>query len=927
MKKKHLAPFILLAALLAWTAFQPQQEETPDSVLIQKAISLDGLASEYKQKGEYRLAMACYDTILAIFQENFPESKEDIETLFYYKGHTYMQMDEYRRSLECFMESLSIQESLPGVSDSARAYNYQAVGVAYRCIGDYERAGQYFDKALAARLGSLGPDHPHVAATYMVTGRLYKELGEPEKAMELLDKALDIRLRKEQDKEYIANTYNTIAITLGDMGAYHRAIDTLRKALAIQGAEFGPGHPHVARSLSQVGQMFLRAGDYAQADLYLQKALDIQLDKLGPVNIATSHTFVNMALCRFGAGRFEEAVQWVDKALAGVKFTSMDRLDEVLSVNSLVISLGTKADFFRKQGQTAGAPQMLSEADSLYGLAVRALEHLQKTFHSDDSNVELINKRYSIFEGAIAANYLLGRMEAEGRQNAARAFLLSEQSKSFLLRQAYSGLTARQVLGVPDELLDREKQLKERITQYEKAVFEEMQKIGFDSARVNGSRDTLFRLSRQYDAFLERLKDNHAKYYNLKYGNNVIDVPEVQAQLLAPGQAMVEYFVGDSAIFIFLVQPDDYRIIRLENDFGLVPLARQMRDGIYYAILGGESHYDSLNRQYAEAAHLLYQKLAYPFDTLLDAGTELIIIPDGALSLVPFEALLKKLPEHPEDFRNHHYLLNDHAVSYAFSATMLKEMKSIQHDGAAAEGILFVAPAFGGESGAGVSGSSSGSLLRNQAELGALQAAFAVTSLTNEAATKEQFIESAKGFPVLHLAAHGQADQKVGDFSYIEFHAGDGGKEASKLYAGELYNLQINAELVVLSACETGLGEWRRGEGIVSLARGFTYAGAKSIVSSLWKVEDSSTGQLMARFYRNLRKGHAKSQALRQAKLDALRRSPNVEPFFWAGFVPAGDMSPLNRPGSSRRYLYTALALLALAALGLLFRRKKVPAR
>lgn len=927
MKKKHLAPFVLLAALLAWPAFQPQQVETPDSVFIQKMISLDGLASEYKQKGEYRLAIACYDSILAILQENFPDSKEDLETVIYHKGHTYMQMDEYRHSLQCFQESLSIQESLPGVSDSARAYNYQAVGVAYRCIGDYERARQYFDRALAARLGNLGPDHPHVAATYMVTGRLYKELGEPEKAMELLDKALDIRLRKEPDKEYIANTYNTIAITLGAMGAYHRAIDTLRKALAIQEAEFGPGHPHVARSLSQIGQMYLRAGDYAQADHYLQRALDIQLDKLGPINVGTANFFTLLAQSRFGAGKAGEAVQLIDKALDGINFTSAERLDEVLSVNILAIILGRKADFFRKQGAAAHAPALLLEADSLYGLAVHALEHLQKTFHSDDSNVELINKRYSIFEGAIGANYLLNRMEAGGRQNAARAFLLSEQSKSFLLRQAYSGLTARQVFGVPDELLEREKLLKEKITQYEQAVYEEMQKPGFDSALVNGNRDSLFYLSRQYDAFLDRLKERHPRYYDLKYSNNVIGVPEVQEQLLGPGQAMVEYFVGDSAIFIFVIQPDDYRIIRLENDFGLDQLARQMRDGIHNAILGGESHYDSLNRQYAKAAHLLYQKLVLPFTPYVKKGTELIIVPDGALGFVPFEAFLAELPADPKDFRNHHYLLNDYAVSYTFSATMLKEMKNIKHSGTTAGDILFVAPAFGGESGSLTLRSTPGPLLRNQAELGALQAAFAVTSLANEAATKERFIESAKGFPVLHLAAHGQADQKVGDFSYIEFHAGDGGEEASKLYAGELYNLQLNAELVVLSACETGLGEWRRGEGIVSLARGFTYAGAKSIVSSLWKVEDSSTGQLMARFYRNLRKGHAKSQALRQAKLDALRRSPNVEPFFWAGFVPAGDMSPLNRPGSSRRYLYTALALLALAALGLLFRRTKVPAR
>lgn len=195
--------------------------------------------------------------------------------------------------------------------------------------------------------------------------------------------------------------------------------------------------------------------------------------------------------------------------------------------------------------------------------------------------------------------------------------------------------------------------------------------------------------------------------------------------------------------------------------------------------------------------------------------------------------------------------------------------------------------------------------------------------MINGEATKEAFLRSAHNYRILHLATHGQADVRVGDYSSLFFHASDTSAGSEKLYAGELYNLQLNSDLVVLSACETGLGEWRRGEGIISLARAFSYAGAKSIVSSLWKVEDSSTSRLMAGFYKYLRSGMTKSQALRRAKLEYFARSPNVEPFYWAGFIPTGDMSPIPDAGMGRSYLYFLLALLGSAVLAFLAIRKR----
>ncbi len=165
-------------------------------------------------------------------------------------------------------------------------------------------------------------------------------------------------------------------------------------------------------------------------------------------------------------------------------------------------------------------------------------------------------------------------------------------------------------------------------------------------------------------------------------------------------------------------------------------------------------------------------------------------------------------------------------------------------------------------------------------------------TIAGPAATEERFTSTAGNYRILHLATHGRADNRVGDYAFLAFNEIKDSIENELLYVKDLYNLQLNADLVVLSACETGIGKLQRGEGIISLARAFAYAGAKSIVTSLWSVNDKSTSELMRFFYRELRRGKDKDEALRLARQRLIREATvrNSHPFFWAAFVPLGDM-------------------------------------
>jgi CHAT domain-containing protein len=213
----------------------------------------------------------------------------------------------------------------------------------------------------------------------------------------------------------------------------------------------------------------------------------------------------------------------------------------------------------------------------------------------------------------------------------------------------------------------------------------------------------------------------------------------------------------------------------------------------------------------------------------------------------------------------------------------------------------------------------------NQAEVDSIQRLIGGSVLEGAAATEEAFLSEAPDYQILHLATHGYGDRLTGDNSYLAFTETPNGKEDEILFARELYNQQFNADLVVLSACETSMGQLQRGEGIISLARGFSFAGAKSIVTSLWTVRERPTVALLQQFYKRLVKdGHSKDEALWKAKLKLLS-GEFQEPYYWAAFVPVGDMEAIVGPknGSALPWWVLITAIVAVLFVFGLWRRNK----
>ena len=528
---------------------------------------------------------------------------------------------------------------------------------------------------------------------------------------------------------------------------------------------------------------------------------------------------------------------------------------------------------------------------------------------------------HSLYENALISNQLVFQKKNDWK-SVRESFIYSERSKSLLLYQSIQESDALSFANIPDTLLEKEYDLRIDITYYDKKRQEKLSEgLEETDTTVLAISSKLFDLNREYEALKERFETEYPDYYQLKYDLSTVSLEYVQDTLLTTDQTLLEYFVGDSSIFIFTVGKDKYDVVEVKRDFPLVEWVRQLQNGLtgYYALLLAQRTddlYGETIRQYSEASQQLYDKLIAPVKEQLNTP-ELIIVPDGLLGYVPFGALLSGAPKRTSIFDTYPFLEKEYNISYCYSATLLREMKEKQHKQQPTGSLVAFAPFYeGGYAKLDSTFSLSFDTLANgqdtltfndvvtRKDFNSLPASgeeVKTASLfwdgdyyLNTDATEERFHEVAGNYRIVHLSTHGVADSRSGDYSYLAFAEQKDSIENEFLYVRDLYNTQLNADLVTLSACETAAGELQRGEGIISLARAFAYAGAKSIVTTLWLANDAATRDLMKSFYQQLQNGQTKDVALQKAKLDLLKNRAYAHPFFWAGFVLVGYMRALK---------------------------------
>jgi len=811
-------------------------------------------------------ARDAYGAAMPIFEgkEDQPGFGRLAQSVYNNLGFVYQTMGLTAQAVSLKQRSLDLAIRLYKEQSMETAQAWTNLGSAYRDAEDFDEALNCFQKSLDIRVVLGQAQHAYNTFTLVNKGAVQIEFGQIDSALANFHKALELgMLNRPDDPAEWALCYNYLGQGYAAAKDWQASADYYHQCRSIRQNKFPPSHPGIILALLGIAQAHGGMEQADSAQYYFQLAFDLQ-NPSGET------------------GYSGDPHNWLS-AIAGLVGLNSQRY--INSQTSAYLNIVNNL-----------AEQCISFLQS---------QRIQNPYRKD--HFRLSSAAFPVFEAAVRANHFAFEL-SNGIDDAERCFRYSEVIKG---QQLYEAFKAARVEGFPNispALLEAEDTLAVQLAYFENQLSEK------NMAGAAGADSVMLRLHKRVlelrEAYLQHrslLRSLYPDYYRIKYDLTTLPLDSLQRLLPADNNvALLEYFVGEHSILAFVIQHDAIQIKELPSSDSLEKEVADLRTGLFGAFVNNppDSLYIYTNQLFARSASTLYERLLAPIKEYLPQ--RLIIVPDGVLGYIPFEALLMERPAgRLTNFHSHRYFGKEHIISYAYSATLLREMREKQHRETPSGSVLAMAPFFRGDAKKtaqsinpadpflkSVSRSDSLATLKYSGEE-ALRIAKAYNgkALLDSEATKAAFLAQAADYRYLHLSTHGVADDRVGDYAYLSFCVPGQKHLDERLYVRDIYNLSLNSDLVVLSACEAGIGKLQRGEGIISLSRAFAYAGAKSILTTLWSVEDESTKDFMLTFYGHLQKMPA-AEALWQTRREFLgkRKGEAAHPYYWAAFIGIGDM-------------------------------------
>lgn len=794
------------------------------------------------------------------------------------RGYLHLNQGRNDRALESLQKALSTWEgaNLSNTLDAAQTLAY--LGTLYTATGKYHQAEEHLTMALNIRRSLVPETSELMAASYNDLGLAYSNT-DPDKALEYFEKAQAIYIKlhgPRHPKTAIAST--NIGYLYRQLELYGDAVNNFENALSIWEQVYTQPHPSKAFVLFNLGQTYARLNDQSATRAFYEKARAQYEACYGKKHPELARLYNALAGLDLSSGNYDQALQRYQQALmANVRdFNTADLrrtptleafYDGPVLLNSLLGKARTlEARHYNKSlrfDELDLALQNLHTCDTL-------IDKMRQQINSEQDKLTLGTIAADVYADGVRIAYEAAQVAWRKAPYREAAFYFAERSKSAVLLEAISEANAKSYAGIPADLLNQEQELKSAIALCAQKL---AQKPSDDEERY--LRETAFSLHRNYEAFIRQLETSYPEYFNLKFNTTAPSLPDIQARLDG-ATAVLSYFQDEkeSRIYIFIITQRGYKIVshKLPADFDRYITG--FRNSIYFRD----------TKTYLRAAPVLSQ-LLLPRQEIPAAIRHLVIIPSGRLGIIPFEALLAGKGN--AETTAQPYAVNRYTLRYEFSAGLILQKKikpPVQ-----SPSIFLCAPiSFNPED-------ALPDLPGTASEVVDIAALFAgqhlSTGIYRGPDAHEGIVKSAelKKYYYLHFATHGVVDEANPELSRIYLHHSNSGDDGH-LYASEIYNLQLQANLVTLSACQTGLGKISKGEGVIGLSRALVYAGAQNSLVSYWSVADASTAVLMKNFYTYLLQ-HPEAglaQALQQAKQQLMADQRYAAPYYWAPFVLLG---------------------------------------
>ena len=891
-----------------------------------------GLGISYETIGEYSNAREIYDIVLKINEDPLQEAKilNNVGVLQYYLANYDSISYFLRLAARIYEENLDSEHPL-------LTSTYNNIGNSFLLQNNYRKGIEYYEKCLKIRL-KQNNNLRSIANLYSNLGRAYSTIGRRYKGLEYRKKALELALaQSEVNSAQIASFYSGIANQELDWeGDLDLAELYLNKALEIQERIFKELSYEIGSTIESLGYTAQLKKDYHRARSYYQQALKIY-NRLN--HRRTSSVYFKLGQTYAGQSDYDSAIHYYKKTIDYHKndtinhnwwigyvglteaFVQLNNLDSAWYFANQVF-VGTTVPQYESGiifGITLGIVELKLEILSKMSKAELNRDGGQKILQLIAESIRIIEDNRKSIDNLKVASFSnnIHRISEYAflPNNHDFTFNKIQISKSFILKTAVSKQNYYAQSDI-DSLIDIETSFLSKLSRLKS------KKIGLDKpSDIQEIERQIFDLNRQYDLLIEYVRKNYPDYHNLRYNAYAASIEEVQ-NFLNKNETLVEYFEGNSTLYAFVIDKNQYEVVSWPKPKDYDELLAEFKEVIVQPNLS----------QYTLVGHQLYSALYAPIDSLINTE-QVIIVPDGQLWGVNFDLLLTQASE-SQSYQQLPYLLREHTLSYAYSATLLLQEANRKREYNPTQQLL--AFSFGLEDSTITDGnqmplrtlrSAGDDLPGSRQEIRSISELVDGEYYFGTFASEANFKKSAQDYKILHLAVHGETDDIDPDNSKLYFTPNqEDSIEDNYLHAFELYNMRLNADLAVLSACNTGTGKIVRGEGILSLGRAFTYAGAKSLLLSQWDVADVAAPEIMEGFYTYLKKGYTKSKALKRAKLDYLESASDITsaPFYWGSFYILGDDSAIDfDEGSKSTWYWIAGLVLVMAIATVYISRKK----
>lgn len=777
--------------------------------------------------------------------------KRELEYSSYNIGRYYSNASIYSLALENFENSLKIATELNAASD--RALSSQALSNAYSDLGQYDKALGYISPVL--EFFRAQNDKENTALTLLNLGVIYRRRG------------------------FLTNNKadwnRALAYYQEDLPLLRSLNDTSNEILI----------------LNNIGSVYSDLGDYSKAMRYFQEGLV----KARKTNYAekTGMILNNIGIVQATLGNYEESTKYYQQAI--------DLALETHGGKILWEAYLERANAYKSQGKFA-------EAAEDYQRSITVIEDIRSKINMEELKASFLGteKRIEPYQQLIDLYIKMSRTSPErGYEKQAFNYLERAKARAFLDSLEVADIDISHL--VDFKLNNQEKEIAGELSRlYSSLALPDLP----DNKKKQLLKD-IQALETEYESLKQEIRLTSPAYADLRYPE-IITLAETQKGLLDSKTAIWAYSVGKDSSYVFVITRKHLKVSALPPRDKI-----QAQITAYLRVITDKDNWDfKVGRELGRAL----------MPVAMERGiSNIIIVPDDWLNFLPFETL-------PTGEGVGSWLIQKYRISYAPSISSYRELRRRQKARTGKTGLDLLAvgdplpgpqgvslPSLSGRKAPAGSGQEVSGLKFSGLEIRTIAALFkkdkthvATGSLATE---KELKALPLNQFKILHFATHAYIDDKNPARSYLLLSPDKGAEEDGFLQTREIFNLRINADLVTLSACQTGLGQLIRGEGIEGLSRAFTYAGASGVLMSLWSIDDQASSQLMMRFYIHLRSSDSPTEALQRTKVELITSGAISHPYYWGGFILSGKADSRIFP-ASRTWVLLLAAIMAVLGLG-----------